>query len=124
MVEMKLVCGAACYTFSAVSFPYRELYRCGDQSAPLNVSFGRAIEALVSLNSNESVLEYFTVLVTFGAKNLSGERLHCTTISLSGSFRILEHAPDRAFQLYTVERRHGIFHFVSTHLKEIVRVDP
>src|SRR6266498_718487 len=68
MVEMKLVCGAACYTFSAVSFPYRELYRCGDHSAPLNVSFGRAIEALVSLNSNESVLEYFTVLVTFAPR--------------------------------------------------------
>jgi hypothetical protein len=65
MVEVKLVCGAACYTFSPVSLPYRELYRCGDHSTPLNVSFGRTIEALVSLNSNESVLENFTVFVTF-----------------------------------------------------------
>src|ERR671910_2417909 len=68
MVEVKLVCGAACYTFPDISFPHCQLYRCRDYSAPLNVSFWWAIKALVSLNSNESVLENFTVLVTFAPR--------------------------------------------------------
>jgi hypothetical protein len=123
MVEVKLVCGAACYTFPDISFPHCQLYRCRDYSAPLNVSFWWAIEVLVSLNSNESVLEDFTVLVTFAP------RIHQAKDSVVRSYSGLDlfvysNTLGIASRLYTVEQRHGIFHFASTHRKEIVRVDP
>jgi len=65
MIEVKLVSCAAYHTFPAVSFPHRELYRCGYHSATLNVPLRWIIKAFVSLNGNESIFKYLAVLIAF-----------------------------------------------------------
>jgi hypothetical protein len=65
VIEVKFVLCAAYHAFPAVSFPHHELYGCGNHSATLNVPLRWTIEALVSLNGNESIFKYLAVLIAF-----------------------------------------------------------
>jgi hypothetical protein len=64
VIEVKLICRTADYTFSTVSPPNRKLHTRGYHSATLNV-FLWTREILVFLNGNEFVLENLAVFVAF-----------------------------------------------------------
>lgn len=65
---MKLVSRTTYDTFSSVSFPNGKFDSRRYQSAALNVRLRWSVKPLLSLDSNEPVLKYFSIFIAFAPR--------------------------------------------------------